>query len=236
MLTVLVTGANRGLGLEFVKQYAADGWQVAATARDPEKAHQLKQLAAKHSNVAVHTLNLTDEKSMNHVADALAGRAIDVLIHNAGLYPREGQKIGELNYDGWREAIETNLFGTMRVTEALLNNVAASARKQIAAISTSMSSMRAVQGGSVAMAGTSYQYRTSKTALNMAFSILAKELEPRGISVVLLDPGWVKTDMGGPRAQLTPEQSISGMRKVLAGAPMQISGKFLGWDGAERAW
>ena len=122
------------------------------------------------------------------------------------------------------------------VTEALLENVAASQRKQIAAISTSMSSLSGVQDGSVAQAGTSYQYRSSKTALNMALSVLAKELEPRGISVVLLDPGWVKTDMGGPHAPLSPKESITGMRKVLAGNSMEISGKFLGHDGALRPW
>lgn len=124
----------------------------------------------------------------------------------------------------------------MRVTEALLKNVAASDRKQIAAISSSMASLRGVDAGSVGQAGTSYQYRSSKTALNMALSILAKELEPRGISVTLLDPGWVKTDMGGQNAQLTPEQSIGGMRKVLAGDPQQIAGRFVGHDGLTRPW
>jgi NAD(P)-dependent dehydrogenase (short-subunit alcohol dehydrogenase family) len=99
-----------------------------------------------------------------------------------------------------------------------------------------MASLSGVQGGSVAQAGTSYQYRSSKTALNMALSILAKELAPRDISVVLLDPGWVKTDMGGQHAQLTPEQSIGGMRKVLAGDPQQMAGKFIGYDGKTRPW
>jgi NAD(P)-dependent dehydrogenase (short-subunit alcohol dehydrogenase family) len=159
-----------------------------------------------------------------------------VLILNSGVYPREGQKIGQIDYEGWREAFETNVLGTMRVTEAMLENVEASERKQIAAISTSMASLRGVQGGSVAQAGTSYQYRSSKTALNMAMSILAKELAPRGISVVMFDPGWVKTDMGGPHAQLTPTESIGGMRKVLAGNAMEISGKFLGHDGSLRPW
>lgn len=159
-----------------------------------------------------------------------------MLLHSSGIYPRKGQNIGGIDYDGWREAMETNLFGVMRVTEALLENVAASPRKQIAAISTALSSLHGVQGGSVAQASTSYQYRTSKTALNMALSILAKELEPRGISVVLLDPGWVKTDMGGPHAPLSPQESIAGMRKVLAGNPREISGKFLGHDGALRPW
>jgi len=236
MSTVLITGANRGLGLEFAKQYAAEGWQTIATARQVEKSEALRQLAAKYSNLSLHRLNIADDVSIQDFADMLDGKPIDVLLHNAGIYPREGQKIGEIDYDGWREALETNLLGTIKLTEALLDNVAASERKQIAGISTSMASIRGVQGGSVAQAGTSYQYRTSKTALNMALSILAKELEPRGISVVMIDPGWVKTDMGGPHAQLTPEQSIAGIRKVLAGNPKEISGKFLGHDGVVRPW
>lgn len=235
MSTILITGANRGLGLEFVRQYAADGWEVLATSRQPEKSAELRQLASQHP-IALHRLDVTDEKSVKDLADRLDGKPIDVLLHSSGIYPREGQHIGEIDYDGWRKAMETNLFGVLRVTEALLDNVAASRRKQIAAISSSMSSLRGVQDGSVAQAGTSYQYRSSKTALNMALSILAKELEPRGISVVLLDPGWVKTDMGGPHAPLSPKESIAGMRKVLAGNPMENSGKFLGHDGMPRPW
>jgi len=236
MSTILITGANRGLGLEFVRQYAADGWEVLATSRQPEKSSELKQLAAQHSAVALHRLDVTNKESVQDLAGKLHGKPLDVLLHSSGIYPREGQQIGDIDYDGWREALETNLLGVMRVTEALLENVAASPRKQIAAISTALSSLRGVQSGSVAQAGTSYQYRTSKTALNMALSILAKELQPRGISVVLLCPGWVKTDMGGPHAPLSPQESIAGMRKVLSGNPMEISGKFLGHDGTLRPW
>jgi NAD(P)-dependent dehydrogenase (short-subunit alcohol dehydrogenase family) len=236
MSTILITGANRGLGLEFTRQYATDGWEVLAASRQPDKSADLKQMAAQHPKITLQRLDVTDEKSVRDLAGKLSGKPIDVLLHCSGVYPRKGQNIGSLDYDGWREAFETNLFGVMRVTEALLENVAASARKQIAAISTSLSILRGVQGGSVGQAGTSYQYRSSKTALNMALSILAKELEPRGISVVLLDPGWVKTDMGGPHAPLSPQESIAGMRKVLAGNPMEISGKFLGHDGAPRPW
>src|SRR5208283_1825416 len=236
MSTILFTGANRGLGLEFARQYATDGWEVLAASRQPDKSADLKQLAGQHPLVSLQRLDVTDKKPVRDLAGNLDGKPIDVLLHCSGVYPRKGQSIGGIDYDGWREALETNLFGVMRVTEALLENVAASKRKQIAAISTSLSILRGVQGDSVAQAGTSYQYRTSKTALNMALSILAKELEPRGISVVLLDPGWVKTDMGGPHAPLSPQESIAGMRKVLAGNPMEISGKFLGHDGALRPW
>ncbi len=236
MSTVLVTGANRGLGLEFVRQYAAEGWEVIATTRQPEKGDMLQKLAAANGNLSVLALDIASYESVEELTDALDGKPIDVLILNSGVYPREGQNIGQIDYAGWREAFETNVLGTVRVVEALLGNVAASERKQIAAISTGMGSLRGVQGESVAQAGTSYQYRTTKTALNMAMSILAKEVAPRGISVVMFDPGWVKTDMGGPHAQLTPEESIGGMRKVLAGDAMGSSGKFLGHDGTVRPW
>jgi NAD(P)-dependent dehydrogenase (short-subunit alcohol dehydrogenase family) len=236
MATVLVTGANRGLGLEFARQYAAEGGNVLATARQLGKNEELEKLAAAHSNLTLHALDITDDESVQDLADSLDGKPVDVLILNSGVYPREGQKIGQIDYEGWRKAFETNVLGTVRVIEALLENVGASERKQIAAISTSMASLRGVQGGSVAHAGTSYQYRSTKTALNMAMSVLATELAPRGISVVMFDPGWVKTDMGGPHAQLTPSESIAGMRKVLAGHAMEISGKFLGHDGSLRPW
>lgn len=234
MPRVLITGANRGLGLEFAKQYAADGWDVIATSRNPEKSAELQQLDRKDNKVSLKALDVTSGKSVETLAHSLGGQAIDLLVLNSAIYTRNGNKIGELDFEGWREAIETNLLGAVRVAQALLENVAASNRKQIAAISTGMGSMRALQ--STIGIGTAYQYRTSKAALNMAMSILAKELEPRGISVVIFDPGWVKTDMGGPNAALTPEQSIGGMRKVLAGAPMEISGKFLGYDGVIRPW
>lgn len=236
MSTVLVTGANRGLGLEFVRQYARAGWELITTARKPEKSEELRKLAGEHLKLSLHALDSKSDRSVEDLVARLDGKPIDVLILNSGVYPRRGQNIGQIDYQGWREAFETNVLGTIRVTEALLENVAASERKQIAAISTSMASLRAVEGGAVAQAGTSYQYRSTKTALNMAMAILAAEVASRGISVVMFDPGWVKTDMGGPNAPLTPQESIAGMRRVLAGNAMEISGKFLGHDGSLRPW
>jgi len=234
MSTVLITGANRGLGLEFARQYAADGWEVIATSRNPDKGEELQQLQKKNNNVSLQALDVTSGKSVEALARAAGGRAIDLLILNSAIYARKGTKIGEIDFDAWREALETNLVGAVRVAEALLENVAASKRKQIAAISTGMGSMQALQ--STIGFGAAYQYRTSKAALNMAMSILAKEMEPRGISVVIFDPGWVQTDMGGANAALTPQESIGGMRTVLAGDPMLLTGKFVGYDGRPRPW
>lgn len=236
MSTVLITGANRGIGLEFAKQYSLDSWKVLATAREPQRASDLSSLATKNKNIEMHKLDVTNEKSVIDLSVILKGQPIDVLILNSAIYPRKGTQIGELDYAAWRDAMETNLFGALKVTEGLLPNVAAGQRKQIAAISSTMASLRGVAGGSVKEIGASYQYRTSKTALNMAISILAQELAPKGFSVVLLCPGWVKTDMGGAGAAITPEQSVAGMRKILEKDHTEISGKFLSYDGATRPW
>jgi NAD(P)-dependent dehydrogenase (short-subunit alcohol dehydrogenase family) len=236
MPTILITGANRGIGLEFVKQYSSAGWKVLATVRDPRRLSELTPLAALNNNVGIHTLDVTDQNTVEDLFTRLNGQPIDLLIHNSAIYPRKGTRIGEIDYNAWRDTMETNLFGAIRVTEGLLSNVAASQRKQIAAISSTLGSIGGISGGSVSQSGASYQYRTSKSALNMAMAILAQELAPQGFSVVLLCPGWVKTDMGGAGAAITPEQSVAGMRKILEKDPAEISGKFLSYDGATRPW
>ena len=237
MGTVLVTGASRGIGLELARQYAADGWQVLSAARAPEKSMGLRDLSrAFGASVSLETLDVTSALSIEDLAERLRGRAIDLLINNAAVYPRTGTHVGQLDYDVWADTFETNLFGAMRLTESLLENVATSERKQIVAISSGMGSLSAVAGGAAAESGTSYQYRTSKTALNMAMLILSKELAPRGISVAILSPGWVQTDMGGAGAAITPEVSVAGIKKILGSRPMDISGKFLSYDGSVWAW
>lgn len=236
MPTALVTGANRGIGLEFTRQYSSIGWKVLATARNPRRPTDLATLAAANKNIHVHDLDITSEDSILDLSTKLSGEPIDLLIHNSGIYPRKGTHIGELDYQAWRETMETNLFGAMKVTEALLPNVAASHRKQIAAISSTMGSIGVTSRESIQGSGAAYQYRASKAALNMAMVILSKELAPKGLSVVILCPGWVKTDMGGPSAAITPEQSVSGMRKILEKPAAEISGKFFSYDGAPRPW
>jgi len=233
MPRVLITGANRGLGLEFARQYAAEGWEVIATARNPRQSKELEQ-AAKNKNVTVQALDVASDESVKKLAATLKGKAIDLLILNSAIFTRDGNTFGELNFAGWRDSFETNVLGAMRVAEVLIENVAASARKQIVAISTGMGSLEALE--KTIGFGAAYQYRTSKAALNMAMSILARDVRPSGISVVVFSPGWVQTDMGGANAALTPEQSIGGMRKVLAGEAMELTGKFLSYDGSVWPW
>lgn len=233
MPRLLITGANRGLGFEFARQYAADGWDVIATTRNPKHSEGLERLA-KNKTVSLQALDVASEASVKQLVKSLNGKLLDLLILNSAIYTRDGNKLGELNFDGWRESFETNVLGAIRVAEALIENVAASERKQIAAISTGMGSLQTL--GTTIEFGPAYQYRTSKAALNMAMSILAKEVEPRGISVVIFSPGWVQTDMGGANATLTPEQSIGGMRKVLEQNPRELTGKFLSYDGSTWPW
>jgi NAD(P)-dependent dehydrogenase (short-subunit alcohol dehydrogenase family) len=233
MPRVLITGTNRGLGLEFARQYSADGWDVIATARNPGQSEELDRLA-QSNRVSLQSLDVTSDNSVKHLAEALNGTPVDLLILNSAIFTREGNKFGELNFAGWRESFETNVLGAMRVAQALIRNVAASKRKQIVAISTGMGSMESL--ATTIGFGSAYQYRSSKAALNMAMSILAKDVEPQGISVLIFSPGWVQTDMGGPNAALTPEQSIAGMRKVLEGNPMELTGKFLSYDGSTWPW
>src|SRR6195256_1458394 len=139
MPSVLITGTNRGLGLEFAHQYAADGWDVIATARNPKGSEELQELA-KNRNVSLRGLDVTSDESVKRLAETLGGKPIDLLVLNSAIYTRNGIKLGELNFAGCRESFETNVLGAIRVAEALIENVAASSRKQIVAISTGMGS------------------------------------------------------------------------------------------------
>lgn len=225
MPTVLITGANRGIGLELARQYAADGWRVLATCRDPGAATALK---AVEGDVALHRLDVDDPSSVAALAAALNGRPIDVLFNNAGIN-RRAPSIGAIDYGAWAESMATNVFGPIRVVAALAENVLASDRRVMAFTSSKMGSIAENAGGSM-------MYRSSKSALNMAVSCLAKELGGRGVIAVLLHPGHVRTDMGGPTAPVTPSESAAGMRRVIAGLTAKDNGSFRNYDGATLPW
>jgi NAD(P)-dependent dehydrogenase (short-subunit alcohol dehydrogenase family) len=226
---VLITGTNRGIGLEFVRQYAVAGWRVIACCRDPLKAESLNALAAASAGkVAVHALDVGDFGQIERLAAALQGQAIDVLINSAGCYPRSS--FGSIDYAEWQQAFRINTMAPLRMAECFVEHVAASRLRKLATLSSIMGSIAANDSGGA------YLYRTSKTATNMMMKNLAITLKPRDIAVLTLHPGWVQTDMGGANAQITPEVSVAGMRAVIDALSVDSTGRFLSYDGRENPW
>lgn len=220
MPTVLITGANRGLGLEFARQYAADGWDVIATARDPDGAEELRQTGAE-----LHALDVADPSSIDALAERLRGRPIDVLIANAGVMgPAQPQA------EGWAHTFAVNAIGPTLLARALRENVAASSERKMAAITSQMGSVADNSSGGY------IPYRSSKAALNAAWKSLSIDLAGDGITVTLFHPGWVQTDMGGPGATLTPQDSVAGLRSQIAALDRSRSGRFVAYDGRELPW
>ncbi|MDA1108073.1 MAG: SDR family oxidoreductase [Proteobacteria bacterium] len=231
MSSILVTGANRGLGLEFARQYAKDGWRVLACCRHPDKARELQQLAARHENISVHTLDVENHKQIDALAQELRDTPIDILLNNAGVYGGgEDENFGTLNYPAWEREFRINTMATAKMAEAFGGNVARGEKRLIAAVSSLMGSMG--DNGS----GGSYLYRSSKAALNAVMVSLAHDLKARRIGALVLHPGWVKTDMGGQHAEITAETSVRGMRKVMEDFTLKDSGRFIAYDGVELPW
>lgn len=224
MPSVLITGASRGLGLELARQYAADGWEVYGTVRNAKAKAILEKLGAE-----AYTVDVTDRKSVARLTASLKGAPIDVLVCNAGVHGPKNVPLGRLDYSVWEEVLRVNVLGAAAVVEALLENVVASERRVIVMVSSRMGSIADSRGGE-------YVYPTSKAALNMLGKTLALDLARRGITVVSISPGWVRTDMGGNHAPLSPETSIRGVRKVIDGLSLEKSGKFFNHDGSQIAW
>src|SRR5689334_10986191 len=216
MPRVLVTGANRGIGLEFARQYSADGWDVVVTAR--QSSPELDGLS-----IRVEKLDLSD-------ADAVAAfdvdRPLDLFIANAGTnHPRETE--GAENAREWQAMMMVNAIAPYQLGHALLPTIADGGK--MIALSSGMGSIGDNGGGWI-------PYRTSKAALNMAWSCLAIEAKPRGVACVLFSPGWVKTRMGGSGAEISPEESVSDMRSLIDAVTIEDTGKFLRRNGSELPW
>ena len=225
---VLITGANRGLGLEFTKQYAADGWNVLACCRHPQSAMDLQALAAAHSNIKVHALDVGDFAQIDALALKLKDESIDVLINNAGVYP--ASSFGDTNYDEWAEGFKINSMAPLKMAEAFVQHITHSQLKKIATLTSKMGSIDDNTSGE------SYSYRSSKTAVNMVMKSLSIDLKPYGISVITLHPGWVQTDMGGPNGLINAQTSVAGLRKQIAELTLSTTGKFIAYDGKPIGW
>lgn len=229
--TILVTGANRGIGLEFVKQYSDDGWAVIATCRSPANATELNQLANKPNNkITIFKFNANNISDVSDLKTAIGNIPIDILINNAGVYGNGAANFGELAPDLWSETFLVNTIAPIKIMEALVDNVTSSQHKKMAVLSSKM--------GSIAdnTSGGSYAYRSSKAALNATIKSAAIDLAPKGIAVIALHPGWLKTDMGGENAIHDVDNNVSKLREVIQQITASDSGKFLNYDGDELPW
>ncbi len=231
MPALLVTGANRGIGLELVRQYAAEGWSVLATCRHPDSAQDLQDLAAKDPDrVELLPLSVTEPGEIEALPRRLGDRPLHLLVNNAGLRPREASVLGSVDTASFMEAIQVNALGALKVTEALLPNLQRGEKPLVVMISSSLGSLaRNEEGGD-------YGYRAGKAALNAVMRSLAVDLNPRGITVISIHPGWVRTRMGGSHARLSVEESVTAMRSVLGRVSLADTGKFLRLDGREEPW
>lgn len=226
MPTVLVTSANRGIGLEFVRQYAAEGWQVHAACRDPQRAPALADIAG---SVEPLHMDVSDLASVQAAAGT-SQSPVDLLVNSAGIMGDTHDGPGAVDYATWVAVMDVNAFGPVRVLDAFADRIAASDRRLAVTITSGMGSLADTGSGGAMM------YRTSKAAVNMAMRARAFALADRGITVVVMNPGWVRTDMGGPNASLTVEQSVTALRKVIGGLTLAQTGSFLNHTGAVYAW
>jgi NAD(P)-dependent dehydrogenase (short-subunit alcohol dehydrogenase family) len=230
MPSVLITGASRGLGFEFARQYAEEGWRVFATCRKPKAASKLAALLGT-GQVTIHRLDVTCARDLDALDDELGQSTIDLLINNAGIYGSNSQMtFGTTDYAHWEEIARITVIAPFRIAEKLVERIAASEGKTIASITSRLGSIGDNEGGGI------YAYRASAAGLNMVTKSLAIDLKERGIKVVALDAGWVRTDMGGPKARLSPQECVERLRGVIANLDPGASGKQIDYRGHEVPW
>ncbi len=226
MKTVVITGANRGIGLSLAKNYLALGWQVHATYRSESSSLELLELEG--NNLTCHPLDITDYQGLSEFANSLP--AIDLLINNAGYYGPKGYGFGNTDVDEWRKVFEINTIAPLKLAEALYPNLQKGQLKKIACLSSKVGSMTENTSGG------GYIYRSSKAALNSVVKSLSNDLTAEGFTVLALHPGWVQTEMGGPNAILSTPESAKGLYKVIESRELTDSGKFFNYDGTEIPW
>ena len=227
MPTCLITGANRGLGLEFAKQYAADDWKVIATCRRPDAA---EALAALEGSIQIYPLDVTDFARVEQLARKLSGEAIDLLINNAGGSGPRVTTYNSVDYAAWSEVLRVNTMAPLKMSAAFVDHLARGQDRKIVTISSKMGSMADNTSGGA------YIYRSSKAAVNAVMKSLSMDLRDQNLIVVVLNPGWVRTEMGGPGATIDAFKSVAGMRDVIDNLSIEDSGRFLHYDGTEISW
>jgi len=234
--TILITGTNRGIGLELSKQYGALGWDVIATARTPDRADDLQAIARNYSNVVIERLDVTDDEEIAVLADKYRGKPIDILLNNAGMLGDvTEQSFGTLNFDTIKHVIDVNTYGPIKLAQAFRDNIAASEQKKILNMTSGLGSMTLTS-----RRGGFYAYRMSKAALNMATRILRADLQGEGLVVSLISPGMVQTqllaDSGYRGPAITTEESVTGLIKIIEGITLDNAGTPVNYDGQVLPW
>ena len=228
--TILITGANRGIGLEMVRQFADTDSQVLATCRAPDETRDLQQLASWHpERITVYPLDITSSVSIAALKESIGDLPLDILINNAGSYGPT-KPFGQTDPEAWMNTLRTNCIGPLQMMEIFASNVAAGSGKLMVNLSSKMGSMTDNSSGGV------YIYRSSKAALNAVVVSAAHDLLQQGIIVVAMHPGWVLTDMGGPGAEMTVTESVMAMRRLMDDFKLSDSGRFIDINGADIPW
>lgn len=229
-MNILITGASRGIGLELVKQYADIGYCVLACYRANKIPETLIEEKNKYQNIETFKVDVANIDEIKNLSKALNSKPIDILINNAAVWGPTNQELNNINIKDWLSIFQTNTIGAFLITQELLSNVLKSFRKIIVNISSNMGSMEQnTEGGT-------YIYRSSKAALNSITKSLAIDLKSQGVIVVSINPGWVKTDMGGPSAILNVEESVRHIIKTLDSITLKDSGTFINYDGKKLPW
>jgi NAD(P)-dependent dehydrogenase (short-subunit alcohol dehydrogenase family) len=230
MSTILITGAGRGIGLALAEAFAEREDRVIATVRDPVRIEGLASAMARHpASIEVHRLEVTDPASIAALAARLEGRPIDVLINNAGSLGPARQSSLDMDFEGWIDTFRVNTLAPLAVSQALLPNLRLGEHPKILTISSGMGSMGSQQSDRLA-------YRSSKAAVNKVMQGLGTDLRDEGIAVSVCHPGWVKTDMGGEAADISPEMSAAGITRIVDHMSLSRSPAFHVWDGGFMPW
>lgn len=226
--TVLITGANRGIGFALARYYAQCGWRVLATCRNPADAGDLTALRNRHGNaIRIEALDVEDLRQIAQLSEAITDENLDVLINNAGV---TSVGLADLSYDGWEKCMRVNAYAILAMARTFLDQVARSERRIMVTISSQMGSIAGTD------TGMRYSYRASKAAANMIMRTLSRDLAGRGVICVALHPGWVRTAIGGVRAPLTPADSAIRLKVLIDGLTLSESGGFFALDGTAIPW
>ena len=229
-MSILITGTNRGIGLEFVKHYLKNNEKVIATCRNRNSAKDLLELENTTNNLSLLKLDVSKPNSIDEFTSKIANQPIDTFINNAGVFGPRNIEFGNFNAKEWLDVFNINTIAPLLITQKILKNLRLGKNKKLAFISSKVGSIEDNTGGGM------YIYRTSKTALNQVIKSLSIDLKEENFIAVALHPGWVQTDMGGPNALIDTKTSVKGMAKVIDNLAPKNSGKFYNYDGSPIPW